>query len=699
MDRPTPHSARPRTLLLVVLALGLGACDWPWPLDKQPADQALRDAARDMAPDQKPDKGPPPDTLLTPDGSAGPCNPACTANRVCDDKCWCWENPLSGQRHLNALAGEGKHHLITVGHKGTVLRKDHLGWHVNQVGSRDLNAVWSMGPSLAVAVGDGGTVYRWDGKAWTPVTHKAIGTEDLTGVWGSGVSDLHVVGKAGRALHHDGSSWKVMIDGTSSSVDFSAVWGVEAKTSGAFAVGRGCWVSRHNGTVWQRVAKSKLPAACTDDLNGVWVSSKGEAWAVGSKGTVLHTSQGAWALVTPRFTTERLTHVWGKGDAGVWATSDKGKVFWTDGKQSKMVYDGASDTKEDLRLNGVWGESKDEIYAVGNLGRIVHHDGSTWRSVLPGITDGLCGVWVTDKGDVLAVGHGGRLLVKSKGVWREEPAAPFAQTLPTACQGLQKVWARNTTDVYAVGYKHIFRYNGASWVDLAQAWKVNDKADAYLNDKADHVNWWSVWGRGASDLYVAGGAHNHWKKQGALVHCAGSSCTLHTAPPKASKWPNLSTVWGIGASDVYAVGLEGLFLMQTSAGWQLVDKSSKYGSWNMHGVWGTSPTNLYVSAKLGFEKTDAWYRGSVLRYDGKAIAKPYEVNKLHLGAIGGTGPSDIYVVGEEQTIHHFDGAAWSQVRAGSVSGDRGELHSVGAGAAGEVYVVGKLGTILRNCAR
>lgn len=721
-------------LLLVLTAGSLSACDWlsldrdnPWdqqrcspgcPKGKRcfegechPADAGAADMGGDvLLPDQK----------IT-DGFSGPsCRQPCAMGKICDENCWCWENPLSGTRQLNAITG-GKGFLIAVGEKGTVLQQDHNGWRAFQITDRDLLAVWADNAYLIYAVGENGAVFKYEYNKWSQVEDDALGDGDLRGVWGSSASDVHVVGVKGKAVHFDRKSWKAYKVGTSSSVDFNAVWGREGGTE-AYAVGQNGWVSVWQGRIdgWKWVAT--LPK--DKNYNAAWVSAAGEVWVVGDGGAVLRRTKGTWGLEPTSFTTSKLTHVWGKG-ASVWFTTFDGEIHRWDGAQYQKVYDGASDIITDKQLNGIWGFSASEIHAVGNLGKVVRHDGKTWRPALPGITDVLHAVWVTPAGDVYAGGYQGRLLVREAGVWREEKPAPLTSG---ACgselevggktyqyRSLYRTWGTARTNIFAAGDGHLLRYDGSKWEDLTDTAGLTKAAAPYIADqKTDHLCWWGVWGASGSDVWASGGSKNsrdttQGKRhvRGFMAHYDGTSWTLQT-PAKAGQWSTISAVWAPSATEVYAAGLHGQLLARKGAAWKVLwglsatDAQGKHWQyWNLHGLWGSGATNIYTVGVVAADKaTSTPHKGSVFRYDGKDFKKSLaDLPEIRLGAIWGTGPTDVFAVGQSFNIHHHDGAKWTAVVTGAKSDYRGDLFAVGANKAGDVYVVGKYGTIYRRCGK
>ena len=86
-------------------------------------------------------------------------------------------------------------------------------------------------------------------------------------------------------------------------------------------------------------------------------------------------------------------------------------------------------------------------------------------------------------------------------------------------------------------------------------------------------------------------------------------------------------------------------------------------------------------------------RDGPLRFDGREwYAMPSPTSK-ELRALGGTGPTDVYAVGEDGLILRFDGGAW-RVLPGPAAGLL--LGLVPAGRPGAFLAVGARGSIIRG---
>jgi hypothetical protein len=171
----------------------------------------------------------------------------------------------------------------------------------------------------------------------------------------------------------------------------------------------------------------------------------------------------------------------------------------------------------------------------------------------------------------------------------------------------------------------------------------------------------------------------------AIPVCPTGTWCVETAPVAGTL---LHAIWAVTANDVFAVGDGGTILRrQNGNAWtQMVSGTTA----NLRGLWAASSTDVWaggvggtilhfngtawsavtgatsdVDAVWGSSATDVWFCGSgtVLRWTGSAFTKFSFAGTLL--AVSGTGPSDVWVTGENTNTHHWNGSAWTTVNPGA----------------------------------
>jgi photosystem II stability/assembly factor-like uncharacterized protein len=101
---------------------------------------------------------------------------------------------------------------------------------------------------------------------------------------------------------------------------------------------------------------------------------------------------------------------------------------------------------------------------------------------------------------------------------------------------------------------------------------------------------------------------------------------------------------------------------------------------NLEGIWGTSIDDVFAVGD----------QGVILHYDGKEWDSMNSRTTHNLFKIWGNSDSDVFAVGGSGVIMHFDGSEWY----GMVSRSTDDLYGVWGRSESDVYAVGRAGTIL-----
>lgn len=171
----------------------------------------------------------------------------------------------------------------------------------------------------------------------------------------------------------------------------------------------------------------------------------------------------------------------------------------------------------------------------------------------------------------------------------------------------------------------------------------------------------SVWGPAPDDVYAVGGQVQTLADPGigAMFHRDAEGWSPVQLPAGT---PQLNWIHGSG-DTVWAVGNAGMALQQTEAGWELHDTGVDVPLW---GVFVFSAEQVWAVGGNAFAEGTAvivsgssgnWHSVELPQLD-RSIAALFKV--------WGAAPDDVWAVGDNGVILHYDGSAWSQVPSDTV---------------------------------
>jgi hypothetical protein len=109
-------------------------------------------------------------------------------------------------------------------------------------------------------------------------------------------------------------------------------------------------------------------------------------------------------------------------------------------------------------------------------------------------------------------------------------------------------------------------------------------------------------------------------------------------------------------------------------------------------VWGTSSANIYAVGGIQ-DPNGGEDQGIIFHFDGTSWSEvsrtPQIEHQIHLKAAWGTGPADIFVVGDRGKAYHFDGTTWTPQTTSFFRA----LHEVWGASGSDVFSVASHGVI------
>jgi hypothetical protein len=285
-----------------------------------------------------------------------------------------------------------------------------------------------------------------------------------------------------------------------------------------------------------------------------------------------------------------------------------------------------------LDLNGVWVASSRETFVVGASGTALHYLDGRWRVLSSGTNHDLRAVWGSAADEVFAVGAQGTIRRFDGSAWRTEPSGTTAR--------LNDVWGSASAGFFAVG---------TDGTILARA---SDEPTWAPMTSPSQGNLSTIWGFGRGALFAGGAA-------GVLQLRDG---TWRPMEPQLDGW--VYALWGTSATDLWAAaqakvdttnGLANVYIYHFNGQrWRHVSETDELVA---------SPAG--VNALWGIDQRHIWAAGAysdAAFFDGTSWSRPqgwpYRFVPSQPRAIHGSAPDNVWLVGDNGKILHFDGRRW-----------------------------------------
>jgi hypothetical protein len=255
-------------------------------------------------------------------------------------------------------------------------------------------------------------------------------------------------GADGRIFIRSGGTWAGYATGVTTRLDAVASLFSQQQV---FAAGPGGVIVKCEATSLPPTCVTE-PSGTTNDLLAITADAfTGEAWAVGTNGTILERDGGTWSNISHASLTGRLVGVtkWHDASLGrttVIVTSESGTVLVRRGPTVENV-----DQVPDTGLTGAWAPDEDTLVFTGQHGALWYRNGLfslapfTARGGRKPLTADLNAVVSVGNGRLFAVGQGGARVRRQNGVW-----SPDALGVSTTVH-LHSIAARSVNELYAVG--------------------------------------------------------------------------------------------------------------------------------------------------------------------------------------------------------------------------------------------------------
>ncbi|MGC4119943.1 MAG: FecR domain-containing protein [Myxococcales bacterium] len=421
----------------------------------------------------------------------------------------------------------------------------------------------------------------------------------------------------------------------------------------------------------------------------------------------------AWCWQSPWPLGETISSLSGTASDDVWAAAGTSILHW-DGQRWSQTRTGALGGLRKIRAL-----SRSDAWAVGEAGTVLRWDGSAWRQSHPATNASYLVVWPSAADDV----------------WLSDSLQLEhfdGQTfVPLGLQGLRAIDGLAANDVMGIsgnGANTVVTWNGTAWTtgpqiaisELLALWRASaDEAWAVgAQGVAAHRtggSWqsagtistgslFSVWGSGANDVWAGG--------EMSLLHWNGASWDpTPAAVSGVLGYGIVRALWGTGADDVWAGADGGLLLHKQGGTWRQASADQGLDNGTVRSLSATAPDDVWAASDHGVQHFDGsrwafvrnipnqhylavWAAGrsevfavgiqALSRFNGTDWSQ--DLYPTAFTGVSGTSGSDVWAVGENGFVAHWNGIAWTTSTAGSKT-----FTSVKAFASDAVWAVGQGG--------
>ena len=537
--------------------------------------------------------------------------------------------------YILGLWASGPNDVWGVTSDGYIYHFDGVAWSLEDPWDRDprnLWDLWGFADDDVWAVGEGSSIWHYDGERWGFVASEIQG--DCLAVWGASANDVWIGCTNGEVWHYDGSDLTLDDD-----LNFDIRDIVGTGSNDVFAVGASGEIWHYDGSAWTQMSTpttNNLMGACVDDQNRVY--------AVGYSGTVIRWNGASWSALSSG-TSMDLRGVTSAG-GNVYAVGEGGTILLYDGSGWGVMTSGVTST-----LWNVLTVSNNFLVASGEQGTLLAGDGATWHPIFEGDLATVYCVDLADDGSAWAGDASGRIWQRGADGW--EVAANNSQAV-------RGIWSAASDDVWAVGHAgSIWHYDGSAWAShgspttqplyaiagsavTGEAWAVGNNGTVIRYDPGSGD--WSTVSTGTTYTLLGCVVQDD-----GTVFVTGDAGTLLRWDPTDEAWYPEQMGWEfrvydlVGLSDGSLAACDGeghVYWRSPGGGWRTEWVSGNLG---LAGIWGSSPTALWVLEE----------GGRIKFYNGQSWTTVADVSLATLLAIDGNAHGDMVAGGEYERLLHY----------------------------------------------
>jgi photosystem II stability/assembly factor-like uncharacterized protein len=395
-----------------------------------------------------------------------------------------------------------------------------------------------------------------------------------------------------------------------------------------------------------------------------------------------------WAFQNPQPDGNFVEDIHYFNDSHAIAVGNCGRIWIFNNSQWKT-----ENTQIQADLEAIWADDANNIFVAGKNGVIFRYDGSKWEQLDLGAIINLknihfSDIWVSNN-SIHAVGDG---IVDFEIDQTDNSIHFFNHNIPD--MDFNAILGHSENEIFAVGEDGIiFYYNGNKWIqqnsptekDLESLWKSSSNDYYAVGEDGIFLayrgalwteietnltyHFFDINGSDDNNIWIAGGI---WQQSGILIHFNGEQ---FSTPYMLTKIP-FSAI-DITDHTIYAAGAE--MYAYTQNQWTKDESFRKGFSSSIRGIWGNSTDNIYAVGE----------NASLFHFNGNTWKKETVIESSnHLNAIWGLDSDCILTVGDNGTMIYYNGISWSRIPEQT----QNDLLGVW-GKDNQFFVVGQNGTL------
>ncbi len=279
-----------------------------------------------------------------------------------------------------------------------------------------------------------------------------------------------------------------------------------------------------------------------------------------------------------------------------------------------------------INVTAVWGSGPNDVWGVGTNRTIVHYDGKVWEKAAPFADEAspftMRSVWLGGPGDVWVTA--GPQIYHSTG-WNGPAGTEWKTATETGGSSFTAVRGMGGTVLIARQVLNDF-WGASPSVVACSGWSGDGLVDGAFVD---------------TPMFAADGADGLWSLAMTRADEAWATSVGTDDRPGA----RVVRIYR-GVADGDDPGAE--------ASWQVEEHDSRT-SRNLHGVWGNEEV-VWLVGEGGVLRRMT--RAKVAGHAFETVPSPVTAD---LRGVHGFGANDVWAVGDDATVVHYDGNAWTRV--------------------------------------